>query len=359
MSARAVVGSEQDDDRGADGPAGAPRLVLDRPALVESVLDAVRREYPHVLVHELRSDADVVPPRACNPSFYGCYDWHSAVHSHWLLVRCLSDPLPAELAGRVQAVLDEHLSPERLEREHELFAGPGGRTAERPYGWSWCILLHAECAASPHGARWATALEPLATLLRDRLVAFFESVLAFPVRSGTHADSAFSLQVMLQAARLSGSTGLESAASTAARRYYGGDVDLPLGRDPSGGDFLDPQLTEAALMASVLGAADFAGWLARACPGFPGLDWSPPAFRPDGPDPATVHLEGLLASRAWCLHRIAGALEPGSAPARAARSGRDAHLAALSGVDPTDGFNRSHWLPSFLVYLDAWLSGSI
>ncbi len=339
--------------------AGAPRLVLDRPALVASVLDAVCREYPHVLGHELGSDADVVPPRVCNPSFYGCYDWHSAVHSHWLLVRCLSGELPEELRAAARAVLDEHLSPERLGRERELFASPRGRTAERPYGWSWCVLLHAECRASPHGARWAEALEPLATLLEGRLVAFFESVLAFPVRSGTHANSAFSLQVALQAARLSGADGLDEAVSALARRYYGADVELPLGQDPSGGDFLDPQLTEAALMASVLDAAQFASWFARACPGFAELDWGPPAFRPDGPDPATVHLEGLLASRAWCLHRIAEVLDPAGAAARAARAGRDAHLAALSGVDPTDGFNRSHWLPSFLVYLDAWLSGSI
>jgi len=323
------------------------------------VLACVAQEYPHTLVHELRSDADVVPPRVCNPSFYGSYDWHSAVHSHWLLVRCLSEPLGDELSETVHAVLDEHLSPERLETERELFAGPGGRTAERPYGWSWCVLLHAECVASPHGRRWADALAPLATLLTDRLVEFFDKVLAFPVRSGTHANSAFSLQVMLQAARLSGSTDLESATSAVARRYYGGDGELSLGGDPSGSDFLDPQLTEVALMASVLDVAELGDWFTWTCPRFSQLDWGPPAFRPDGPDPATVHLEGLLASRAWCLHRLAETLEPDGAPAQVARSGRDAHLAALSGTDPTDGFNRAHWLPSFLVYLDAWLTGSI
>ena len=122
-------------------------------ALATTALASVQREYPHMLIQELNSDADVLPPRRLNPSFYGCYDWHSAVHSHWLLVRALDRGLPDALATAVGQVLDEHLSAERLAAETAFYAGPGGRTAERPYGWAWLVLLHAECQAQAGRAR--------------------------------------------------------------------------------------------------------------------------------------------------------------------------------------------------------------
>jgi hypothetical protein len=115
-----------------------------RRALATAALAAARQEYPHQLDQELRSDADLRPPRELNPAFYGSYDWHSAVHNHWLLVRALARGLPTELAEAAVALLDEHLSVQRIEAETAFFAGPGGQTSERPYGWAWLVLLHAE-----------------------------------------------------------------------------------------------------------------------------------------------------------------------------------------------------------------------
>lgn len=340
-----------------------------RGELATAVLGAVNQEYPHQLAQELHSDADVVPPRVLNPSFFGSYDWHSAVHCHWALVRCVAAGLPDEVYEPVMSALDEHLSEERLRGELSFYTGPGGRVAERPYGWAWLVMLHAECrrlttkptdpSLAEAAERWSSALEPLTSLLRGRLVDYFSTVLAFPVRTGTHANTAFSLQLLQQAADAAGDSELASAVSAATRHWFADDAPLPWSGPPSGSDFLDPSLVEAALMADVLGPGGFRAWMAQVCPAYQMPDWGPTSFVPDGTDPGTVHLEGLLISRAWCLDHVGRALGPHASLARAALSGRDAHLEAIAKLDPFDGFNRAHWLPTFLVYLEGWLTSSL
>jgi hypothetical protein len=289
--------------------------VLDGPglqALVAAASAAVRQEYPHKLDQELNADDDLRTPRELNPAFYGSYDWHSAVHNHWLLVTALDRGLPGPVADAARARLDEHLTAERIAAETAFFRGAGGRTSERPYGWAWLLLLHAEChaGADEHHRRWATALAPLAGLLSDRLDTYFGSTLAFPIRSGTHGNTAFSLHLAIQAARRRGDRETAGALSRAARRFFGGDRDLPWAEEPSGDAFLTPPLTEAALMADVLDQDEFTAWLSRVLPG-PAAAWARPAFRADGADPGTVHLEGLLISRAWCLEAVGQALPSG------------------------------------------------
>lgn len=331
-----------------------------RAAMVTAALAAVGREYPHKLDQELRADGDVRPPRELNPSFYGSYDWHSAVHNHWLLVRALGRGLPDGLAGSAAAVLDEHLSERRLAGEMAFFAGPGGATSERPYGWAWLLLLHAECDASTglRHRRWADALAPLAALLSDRLAAYFGGGLAFPIRSGTHGNTAFSLHLALTAARRRGDSVAAATLGAAARKFFAGNSVLSWQEDPSGDAFLTPPLAEAALMADVVTGEELAGWFSRVLPD-PGplpdsgaVAWAPPAFRPDGTDPQTVHLEGLLISRAWSLDAVGRALPPGHPVAAAALAAAGAHLAQIARLEPTSGFGRSHWVPTFLVYLE-------
>jgi Protein of unknown function (DUF2891) len=340
-----------------------------RSELATAVVAAIGREYPHMLIQELNSDADVVPPRVLNPSFFGSYDWHSAVHSHWTLVRCLASGLRDDVARDVLSVLNEHLSEERLAGELAFYSGPGGLRAERPYGWAWLVMLYGECrrlAASAAGRwlriavwRWADAIRPLHELLRGRLVEYFSSVLAFPIRAGTHGNTAFSLQLLHQAAGAANDSELAGAVSAAARHWFAEDASLPWLSPPSGSDFLDPPLVEAALMADVLGPEAFGPWMAKACPAGVMPDWSPTSFEPDGADPGKVHLEGLLISRTWCLDHVGRALEPGAPLAAAALSGRDAHLEVVAKLDPLDGFGRAHWLPTYFVYLEGWLTGSL
>jgi hypothetical protein len=327
--------------------------------LVRIALEASAREYPHMLAQELNSDSDVMPPRRLNPSFYGSYDWHSAVHNHWLLVRALQRGLPGKLEDEVVAHLDEHLGEQRLAQERSFFAGPGGRVAERPYGWAWLVALHAECAAAGdarHG-RWAAALEPLATLLDGRLADYFGGTLAFPIRTGTHANTAFSLQLTLRAARRRGDEARATALAQAARRRFAADGALPWGEDPAGDAFLTPPLAEADLLADVLGPGELATWLQRTLPEPASASWAAPGFSPDGDDPGTVHLEGLLISRAWSLAVLARSLPPGHAAAELARAAAEQHLALVQRLQPGDGFNRAHWVPSFVLYLDERLRG--
>jgi Protein of unknown function (DUF2891) len=328
--------------------------VIDLPELAAAALAAVATEYPHRLDQELRGDADLLPPRELNPSFYGSYDWHSAVHSHWLLVRALSRGLPEALAADVAARLDEHLRPERTAGELAFFAGPGGRTSERPYGWAWLLVLHAECdaAVDARHRRWAEALAPLAALLGDRLAAHFGGGLAYPVRAGTHGNTAFSLHLALQAARRRGDAAMADRLAGSARRLFAADRALPWAEPPDGNAFLTAPLTEAALMADVLGPGEFAAWIGRVLPDPAAAAWAAPRFSRDGDDPGTVHLEGLLITRAWCLDALARALDAGHPAAAPARAAADDHVARVATLEPTAGFNRSHWIPTFLLYLD-------
>jgi hypothetical protein len=336
--------------------------LLDEPtrqSLVTLAASAASQEYPHQLEQELHSDGDLRPPRELNPSFYGSYDWHSAVHNHWLLVTSLRRGLPGPLAEAATAVLDEHLREERLAAETAFFRSAGGRTAERPYGWAWLLLLHAECQAGgdePY-RRWAHALAPLAGLFSERLDAYFRGGLAFPVRSGTHRNTAFSLRLTIQAARRRADHHAMAALSGAARGLFEADQALPWTEDPSGDAFLTPPLAEAALMADVLSPREYAGWLERVLPAPSAAAWAPPIFRLDGADPGTVHLEGLLISRAWCLDAIGRALPPDHHVATAVLAAAGAHLEVTARLDPAAGFNRSHWIPTFLVYLDEQLRG--
>lgn len=326
-------------------------------ALTTTALTAVRQEYPHWLGQEVLADTELLMPRQLSPAFYGCYDWHSAVHSHWLLVRALDRGLPPPLAEEVTSVLDEHLSSERLDAELAFFAGPAGTTNERPYGWAWLVMLHAECQAGrgDEHQRWARALEPLAGLFSARLDHYFGGQLRFPIRSGTHGNTAFSLRLVIQAARRRGDEQTAAALAGAARRMF--DDGRPRQWDglPSGDAFLTPELTEAALMADVLSGPEFMAWLGTALPDPARVAWEPPEFSPDAADPGTVHLEGLLVSRAWCLDAVAKALPPGHPVAARARSAAGMHLTRAALIRSDEGFGRSHWMPTFLLYLDEQL----
>jgi hypothetical protein len=259
--------------------------------------------------------------------------------------------------------LDDHLSPQRLAGELAFYSGPGGRTAERPYGWAWLVLLQAECAAAATDdercGRWARALEPLSSLLDERLAAHFGGGLAFPIRTATHGNTAFSLQLVLRAARRRGDDERASALARDARRLFADDDALPWTEDPAGDAFLSAPLAEADLMADVMAPDELGAWLDKSLPDPSRAAWRPPAFSPDGDDPGTVHLEGLLISRAWALDSLAHALPGNHIAAALARDAADAHIALVRDLRPGDGFNRAHWLPTFVLYLDERLRGIV
>ena len=318
----------------------------------EMVLAAVAREYPNKILHALSSDADVRPPRQLTPAFFGAFDWHSAVHGHWTLVRLMRCFPGAAFEARARDALGAALSPAKLAGELDYLAADGRSGFEVPYGMGWLLTLDAELArfADPSAPEWRESLEPLARLAAERVERYAET-LPYPVRSGEHTQTAFGLALYLDWARVTGADATRVAARTL--ELYGDDHDTPLHFEPSGYDFLSPSLSEADLMRRVLEPEAYAEWLSRFMPSLASLPDGlfEPVSCPDPADAKLAHLDGLNLSRAWMLEGMRGGLPHADARcdglARAAASHRDKGLAAVTG----EHYAGSHWQGTFAVYL--------
>jgi len=265
-------------------------------AFARVALDNVARAYPRRLDQLLQAPDAEWRPGVLHPAFYGSYDWHSAVHMHWSLARILRmhPDLPERPA--IEARLERHLTPSNIDRELAFFNGPGGLTFERPYGWAWLLELQAELIRLQ---RWHMEVAPLASELAERFIRFFEAS-AYPVRAGTHGNTAFASILALDYARTAGRTDLAAAIEAADRRWYRDDRDSPVAYEPSGDDFLSPALVEALLMKRILPDRDFGHWLSRFLPPELGpLSRAPMVL--DHADAKQSHLDGLCLSRAWCF----------------------------------------------------------
>ncbi|MFI0976614.1 DUF2891 domain-containing protein [Streptomyces sp. NPDC021093] len=302
----------------------------------------VTRPYPYAPMHLIAGPEDLHTPREQHPAFYGAYDWHSSVHMHWLLVRLLRRHAAEIDAAAVTAVLDEHLTATHLASEAAYLTSHP--TFERPYGWAWLLLLEAECRAlGPSGAHWAEALAPAARAVAG-LVRNWLPKATYPVRHGTHANSAFALGLILD----SGRADLAAPVRSTLARWFADDHDAPVHWEPSGQDFLSPVLAEADAVRRTMPGDAFAGWLDRF---LPALESDSPLLAPpvvaDPADPQIGHLIGLSLSRAYALRNIAAALPPADPRTPLLRTSAEAHLtAALPHTDSGD-FTTDHWLATF------------
>jgi len=314
-------------------------------------VDCVQRELPNTISHMINSPADVRSPRQLHPAFYGCLDWHSAVHGHWLLVRLLR-AVPALPDAAIRAALDANLTADNLAAEVAYFAGANRQSYERPYGWAWLLQLATELHGwdDRDGRRWSAHLAPLTETIVARYLGFLPKQ-TFPVRAGVHANTAFGLALAHDYARATGHATLDALIVERAKTYYAADRDAPAGWEPGGEDFLSPALVEADLMRRILPPDAFAGWLHGFLPhGLP-PSLQQPALVSDRSDPKLAHLDGLNLSRAWCLRAVAAAL-PAADPLRAAfTASGDAHAAAGLAHVATGDYMGEHWLASFAVYL--------
>jgi hypothetical protein len=333
--------------------AGAP--AEDMTAFVEMALEAIRCEYPYHVSIVATRDQDVAPPRVLTPVFCGSFDWHSAVHGHWCLLRATRICPDAPWVARARAALAFSLTRQKLEAEAAFLRAPGREGFERPYGLAWLLQLAAELrgAADTAAEHWIPLFAPLEQLAAMRLMAWLDK-LAWPVRSGEHAQSAFALGLFFDWARDAGNAGLCGRIAERAVRLYGADRDAPVRYEPSAQDFLSPILGEADLLRRAMPPESYAPWLSRflPAPGSPDLvRWLTPVTSPDQADGKFAHLDGLNLSRAWMLEGIArgiSAVHPLALPlAQAARRHREAGLAgARSGH-----YAGTHWLGSFAIYL--------
>jgi hypothetical protein len=318
-------------------------------------LDCVHRQYPNKIAHHLNSGADAKPPRELTPAFYGCYDWHSSVHGHWLLTRLArTDPGGAYVA-RARAALARSLTPENIAGEVAYQKAEGRAGFERPYGLAWLLQLAAELREwnDPDAQLWSGVLAPLETVAVERIAAWLPK-LTKPVRSGEHSQTAFALALMLDWARIAGASEFATLLRSRTSAFFLNDRDAPLAFEPSGEDFLSPALAEADLMRRILAPAEFAMWLKQFLPGIPSEGdetWLECGVVTDPADGKLAHLDGLNLSRAWMLEGIAHGLPEADPRVPSIRAAAEVHR--RTGLDAVTGehYAGGHWLGTFAVYL--------
>jgi DUF2891 family protein len=314
-------------------------------------LHCIQRELPSSIQHVINVPDDVRGPRALHPAFYGCLDWHSAVHGHWLLVRLLRTHPELPEAAAIRAALDANLTAENIAGEVAYFARPNRMSYERPYGWGWLLQLAAELRWDDADARrWAAHLEPLTAAIVARYLAFFPRQ-TYPVRTGVHANTAFGFALALDYARAAGDTALAALIIERSTAYYGADRDAPASWEPGGEDFLSPALIEADLMRRVLPSHEFTAWLHGFLPSGLPPALQKPATVSDRSDGKLAHLDGLNLSRAWCLRSVAAALPAGDSLRAPFEAAGAVHAAAGLANVATGDYMGEHWLASFAVYL--------
>ncbi|TNF28834.1 MAG: DUF2891 domain-containing protein [Deltaproteobacteria bacterium] len=330
------------------GPEDRMRLNFDEAnILAELPLRCVDQEYPNKLNQVIGDDNDLQSPEELHPAFFGCFDWHSSVHGHWSIVRLLSIFPNIDHADSLKALLQSHITEKNIKKELQYFEDEINKGYERMYGWAWLLKLDDELAAwnDPVAQDLHLNLRPLTHWVEQEIIEFLPK-LAYPIRVGTHTNTAFALSFIHDHAIKAGNDDLLKIVNQKALEFYSTDVDAPLSWEPSGFDFLSPVLEEANLMRRVLNEKEFEDWLKKFLPELidPAFELEP-GIVTDRKDGHLVHLDGLNFSRAWCLHGIAETLTDYDHLTKIAND----HIRhSLAGI--TDGnYEGSHWLASFAL----------
>jgi hypothetical protein len=305
-------------------------------------LACVEREFPYQPAHVIRDAADVHRPRGLHPAFYGCYDWHSAVHGHWLLAHALKRNPGGLLAVPIRAALEKNLQDENLRTEAKYLAQHAG--FERPYGWAWLLKLAGELEEwdDIDARRWRAHMQPLVEIIEARYLEWLPKQ-TYPIRSGVHANTAFGLGFALDYAISAKKLKLKNLIVERSMGYYGKDRNYPAAWEPGGNDFLSPCLVEADLMRRVL--PDFRRWFEAFLPEIPASLLLPAAVS-DRSDGQLAHLDGLNLSRAWCFYNLARAVPDNGVFLEAAAK----HLAVSLEQVSSGRYAGEHWLATFAAY---------
>ena len=320
---------------------------------VDMALAGIHREFPCFFPVVIDAPTNFTRPRDWTPAFYGCYDWHSAVHSHWLLIRWLSiTPADDPMAGTVRSALAASFTPENLAGEYRFLSHPQRASFERPYGLAWLLQLTAELRnwTDPISKTWLTDLQPLEQLAVHRFHEWLPRLPA-PVRTGEHNQTAFALGLLSDWARVANDLSARELVQSVANRCYATDRNLPLFQEPSGHDFLSPALATADLMRRVLSPDDFSAWLSVAIPGFPVETALRPMPAPtDLRDGKVAHFAGLYFSRAWMLKGIAHGLPANDSRRPGLLNLAQEHLQAGLPMLQSDEYSVTHWVGTYAMY---------
>ncbi len=318
-------------------------------------LRCVSREFPNKPDHVINDAADLKNPKVAHPAFYGCYDWHSSVHGHWMLVRLLRLFPRMPEATQIRNALNATLAAENIQVEASYLKQPNRQSFERTYGWAWLLKLAEELRSwdDVDGKNWSSNLQPLVAVIVKSYMDFLPKQ-TYPIRTGVHPNTAFGLAFALDYAQAAGDKKLEGLLDERSRTYFAKDTHYPGAWEPGGEDFFSPALMEADLMRRVMKPAEFAGWFHTFLPEV--LESGPaallqPAIVTDRTDPKLVHLDGLNLSRAWCMRSISSALPPRD-PARAVLSeSAGKHITAALAHVASGDYAGEHWLASFAVFM--------
>lgn len=316
--------------------------------LAELPLECITQEFPNKLGQVLGSEADLARPKALRPAFYGCFDWHSAVHSQWSLVKLLKDFPELKQADSLRSALSQRLTAENIQTEIEFFETEHNTNFERTYGWAWLFTLARELKTweDPQAQEWLTNLMPLVEVLEEKIMTFLPK-LVYPIRVGEHPNTAFALSMTLDYAKTFEKEALRALIIKRSRDFYLGDKNCPIGWEPGGYDFLSPCLEEVSLMAKVLPENEFQVWAKDFMPGlfskYFSLEVAEVSDRSDG---KLVHLDGLNFSRAWNLYELADTYEA----FYHLKTTADQHFAKAYPNLFGDTYEGSHWLGTFALY---------
>ncbi|MDQ2854707.1 MAG: DUF2891 domain-containing protein [Acidobacteriota bacterium] len=319
------------------------------------VLRCIRREYPNKLDHVLADATQVKGPRMLHPAFYGCFDWHSSVHGHWLLAHLLRLYPELPEATEIRSALNENLTSENLREETAYFNQKDRGSFERMYGWAWLLKLAEELRLSndEYAQRWSTSLAPLVSGVVEKYLAFLPRQ-TYPIRTGVHPNTAFGLSFALDYGRTSQHDQLCKLIEERSRAYFLSDADYPAGWEPGGEDFLSPALVEADLMRRVLPAAEFVAWFNRFLPGA-GSGEPEKLFAPvtvsDKSDGKLVHLDGLNLSRAWCMQNIASVAGMDELVRTRLQDSALRHAQVGLANVASGHYEGEHWLATFAAYM--------
>ncbi len=316
--------------------------------LIELPLKCVTNPLPYKSGHVLAQESDLAMPIEHHPIFYGCFDWHSAVHGHWSMIYLMKTFPELDKAEEVRKIMNQHFTASNIEQEIAYFSlNKYTKSFERTYGWAWLLVLADELKSweDPDAQRWFNTLLPLTQLISEKYIDYLPK-LAYPIRVGEHSNTAFGLSFAYDYAIGCGDTALKNSIEQKAKTAYSNDASCPMSWEPSGYDFLSPCLQEMDLMRKVLSKDDFLVWLDGFFPNYAsdGFDLEPAIIK-DRSDGKLVHLDGLNFSRAWCLYPLSSVIKDNRF-----RPLADEHLAYSLGKMVDGDYSGEHWLASFALY---------
>ena len=321
--------------------------------LVSLSVKCVDKKYPYKIGYRFSDESWLKPHYELTPSFYGCWDWHSAVHGHWAMVKILKDYPETTSRDAILSKLDKNLSKENLNKEYQFFKQDFAKGFERTYGWAWLMKLYSELVSwdNDKAQKWANNMKPLVDLLSERTILFLDK-LSTPLRPGTHANTAFSFSLMIEYSIVANDKLLFNKIKEYSIKNFLGDINCPVQYEPSGTDFLSPCLAEAALMSQILEKREFNDWLYKFLPSFDESSFANIINTPevlDPEDPSIGHLIGLMFHRAWTLKDIAAKIEDNSDKNLLLKIAKN-HSEQGYNIMFESGYGGEHWLATFAIY---------